>query len=285
MRMPDVLYIQIDDPAQHERSVSTVCDRFNAGETLLFLYGRITQEHGACMEVVRAFIERSFAVYIEIELPSLPVYVRDIHELKQIVGLSVRVSKGHRTSIGPGLKALKSLSGTGKSLGIKILYQPAHGVGYLEDVFRLLEGYDFSDLIVESAPQYIEQERKDAFLSLFLKYKDFLKGRNFQCTFIDDFRPRKCLFLEPDSRLVVLREGTYTICPYMALKNESGGEAELRKGRDAIIDDVAAGDQVPLLNEVKRALLKRRMVHYSRKDRRFYCRDCIREAKAILKSL
>lgn len=225
----------------------------------VLLSGDLVTNTHAYNDVINLLLKNFRFVHIQIGIE----YLETIKQTSSISGFIFRFDNNLK-ELHNYLPVLNTLHEAKRNVGIKIFYKQDYGRKYIKEYLEILRYYRFNDLIFESPADYLETVNKDEYIALFLDFNDFLEDINFQCDFIDELRPKECIFLYPDNKNYVIKNGYFDICPYYDIR----------------IDDMYPVDNEhdALLSEVKKQILKYRLINYIQKGKAFNC-ACSRIAR------
>lgn len=155
-----------------------------------------------------------------------------------------------------------------KIIGFVIKYRKNGDISCIEKWLQILCNFPLKDLIIESKNDFIETVRNQDFIDIFVKFDEFLKKINFQCTFLPEFKPKKCLFLDMHNDILTLQKNGFSNCPNNNVKIYPDKKS-LKNGN---IDFDMIEKSV---REYKEDIIKHRFKLYTQSNRKFNCKTCI----------
>lgn len=273
MQVDRYLHMDLSSPSRSrtEQLLKGAADR---NYRTALLSGRALQDNGAFLELCQLLGEHAFTVFVRTSPASL---IRNSEafadEKLAIQGAILEIDDGLPGDAREIFEAASQLESAGKSVGVLLRVSCRSSHETVAEWLRVLSALKVTDLILESTPDYMEQEdtRKEQYFQLFMRYRAFLERLHFQCSFLEEFRPSRCLYMDPALPILLYQQDGLTICPHHARFSF----------RQPCSEDPF--DALPSLIGIKKELQIVRLNRYARLGKPFFCGDCIREGEEFLR--
>ena len=264
------MHLEFDAPFfSGERAETVLCEAEKHGASTLLASGSFLADEVHLSDFLSRISGKRLAVFLQIPMNAINRVIGFQSSIlcnpliKGIILEGDGLSPSEYSGI---IQSISVIQNAGKTAAIRLYFLPRPSIAELRSWLEILAQTKISDLIVESEVDFLERDErlKDDYFELLMNHKSFLDRIKFQCTFLEEFRPRNCLYLSSQSPCVMLKDETYVLCPY---------QLEADGGRSAIGSGIKSA-----LEEIKK-VQRDRYIKYAKQNRPFTCGDCIREKR------
>ena len=263
-----LLHLELDDVPFSKDGLETVfTDAEKQNPLTVLVSGDSIQSTTGLREAVAFLAKRGHPSYLQLRLDFLKS--RFEPEANTFFGENIRgLIVEADGSIPPGdsglAELLKTTSKLGKTVALRLNFFPEPSTEKLSSWLDYLDNTEISDLMLESGFEYLEEDekKKTRYFELFIQHSSLLHRIPFQCSFLKEFKPKRCLYLDSKNPAVMYKNGAYVLCPYQAIEQMSRNETV---------------QCVPDAIETMMRMQKIRLVNYVYAGKPFTCGDCVRE--------